>query len=121
MNAQQQFNEALIKLCILLYQSDGKITLSEQDYLDAFSRKVSWQGNEEFEDFQMRAILQVRDVIENNEQRPFVNSLKDALVFDAKKALAVANGMAHIDGDIADEEQEILDYLRNRVLAKQLN
>ncbi|MET1218972.1 MAG: TerB family tellurite resistance protein, partial [Glaciecola sp.] len=30
----QRFNEALIKLSVLLYQIDGKITLSEQDYLE---------------------------------------------------------------------------------------
>ena len=120
MNAQQQFNEALIKLCILLYQSDGKITLSEQDYLDALSAKISWQGEEEIEDFQSQSIHQIRDVIASHEQLPFISSLKKALAFDARRAFAVAQGIAHIDGEVADEEQDILDYLENKVLAKEL-
>lgn len=121
MQAEQQFNEALLKLCILLYQSDGKITLREQDYFKAIHEKCDWRGEIDFEDFQSRAISQVRDVIESNQQRGFVNSLKDALVLDAKKALAVAQGISNIDGDIADEEMEILDYLQEKVLAKALN
>ena len=120
MNAQQQFNEALMKLCILLYQSDGKITLSEQDYLDALAKTIYWQGDEEIEDFQSRAIRQVRDIIASQEQMSFISGLKKALSFDAKRAFAVAQGIAHIDGEVADEEQDILDYLENKVLAKEL-
>lgn len=121
MEAQQNFNEALLKLCILLYQVDGKVTLSEQDYFDAIQNNLDWHGEEDLSDFQTRSILQIRNIIESQEQREFVNSLKDALSFDAKKALAVANGISHIDGEIAEEEMEILDYLQNRVLAKSLS
>lgn len=121
MEEQQQFNEALSKLCILLYQIDGKITLREQEYFQAVHEKFDWQGDVDFEDFHSRAISQVRDVIESREEKQFVNSLRDALALDAKKALAVAQGISNIDGDLADEELEILDYLQDRVLAKALN
>ena len=120
MNAQQQFNEALMKLCILLYQSDGKITLSEQDYFDALAAKIRWQGEEDLEDFQSQSIHEVRDVISSHEQVTFINGLKKALSYDARRAFAVAQGIAHIDGEVTDEEQDILDYLENRVLAKEL-
>lgn len=121
MNAQQQFNEALIKLCILLYQSDGKVTLSEQDYLQALSSKIRWQGEEELEDFQSQSIHEIRDVIDSHQQLSFISSLKSALSFDARRAFAVAQGIAHIDGEVAEEEQDILDYLENKVLAKALH
>ncbi|MCP4946994.1 MAG: TerB family tellurite resistance protein, partial [Aestuariibacter sp.] len=34
LSTQQQYQEALIKMAVLFYQVDGKITLTEQDYLD---------------------------------------------------------------------------------------
>lgn len=121
MQEQQEFNEALTKLCILLYQIDGKITLREQEYFRAVHEKFDWHGEVDFEDFQSRAISQVRDVIQSKEEKRFVSSLREALELDAKKALAVAQGISNIDGELADEEMEILDYLQERVLAKALN
>ena len=121
MRQQQEFNESLAKLCILLYQIDGKITLREQEYFQAVHEKFDWHGDVDFEDFQSRTISQVRDVIESKEEKQFVSSLREALEVDAKKALAVAQGISNIDGEIADEEMEILDYLQDRVLAKALN
>ncbi len=121
MASKQEFNEALLKLCILLYQVDGKITLSEQDYFQALYDKVDWQGEVDLTDFLIRSIYHVREVIESQEQKDVLNSLKDGLNFDAKKAMAVAKGLAHIDGNVAEEEEEILNYLQNRVLAKSLH
>ncbi|GAB5382161.1 MAG: hypothetical protein Alis3KO_36740 [Aliiglaciecola sp.] len=118
---EQHFNEALLKLCILMYRIDGRITLSEQDYYDAVHANIDWQGEDDLEEFQRQSIYQVRQAVDSGEIKPFILSLKDALSFNAKKALTVAQGISHIDGEIADEEQEILDYLQNRVLAKALN
>lgn len=120
MEKQQVFNQALLKLCILLYHLDGKITLSEQDYFDALSSKIDWQGDEELKEFIVKAIYEVRQVMDNQEQLEFVNSMRDALNIDPKRALAVAQGLCYIDGEIAEEESEVLDYLQYRVLAKQL-
>ncbi|MEP4890783.1 MAG: TerB family tellurite resistance protein [Aliiglaciecola sp.] len=118
---EQSFNEALLKLCMLLYRIDGKITLSEQDYYDSIYRHINWQGEDDLEEFQRQSIHQVRDAVENGEAKQFVMSLKDHLSFNAKKALAIAQGICLIDGDIAEQEQEILDYLKFRVLAKYLD
>ncbi|MDO6711047.1 TerB family tellurite resistance protein [Aliiglaciecola sp. 2_MG-2023] len=118
---EQSFNEALLKLCMLLYRIDGKITLSEQDYYDSIFHHINWQGEEDMEEFQRQSIHQVREVVENGEAKKFVMSLKDPLSFNAKKALALAQGICLIDGEIADQEQEILDYLKLRVLAKFLD
>ncbi|GAC16271.1 tellurite resistance TerB family protein [Aliiglaciecola lipolytica] len=118
---EQNFNEALLKLCMLLYRIDGKITLSEQDYYDSVYRHIHWQGEDDLEEFQRQSIHQVRDVVENCDPKEFVMSLKDDLSFNAKKAYAVAQGICHIDGELAEQEQEILEYLKNRVLAKSLD
>lgn len=118
---EQQFNEALLKLCMLIYRIDGKITLSEQDYYQALYSNINWQGEEDLEEFQRQSIHEVRNVVDDGEIKSYLLSLKDALSFNAKKAITVAQGISHIDGEIAEEEQEILDYLQNRVLAKALS
>lgn len=117
---EQQFNEASLKLCMLIYRIDGKITLTEQDYYQALYSNLDWQGEQDLEEFQRQSIHEVRSAVDDGEIKPFILSLKDALNFNAKKALIVAQGISHIDGEIAEEEQEILDYLQNRVLAKAL-
>lgn len=120
MTPQQKFNQALLKLCILIYKIDGKITLREQDYFQALADKIDWRGDEEIEDFLVRSIYEVRAIIEAQTIKPFINSLKDDLLLDAKKALTVAQGISLIDGELADAEEDILEYLENRVLAKAL-
>ena len=117
---EQKFNEALLKLCILMCRIDGKITLYEQDYYQAIYNNVYWHGEQDLEEFERQAIHEVRNAVELGEVKPFIMTLKDALNFDGKKALAVAQGISYIDGEIAEEEQEILDYLQFRVLAKSL-
>ena len=44
LSEQQSFNQALIKLSVLLYQVDGMVTLSEQDYLNAMVDSLDWQS-----------------------------------------------------------------------------
>ena len=44
LSQQQTFNQALIKLSVLLYQVDGMVTLSEQDYLNSMVEELDWQS-----------------------------------------------------------------------------
>ena len=44
LSQQQTFNQALIKLSVLLYQVDGVVTLSEQDYLNSMVEELDWQS-----------------------------------------------------------------------------
>jgi tellurite resistance protein len=105
---------------MLMYRIDGKITLTEQDYYQAIYSNLEWHGEQDLEEFQRQAIHEVRSAVDNDEVKPFILSLKEALSFNAKKAISVAQGISYIDGDLAEEEQEILEYLENRVLAKSL-
>ncbi|WJG09375.1 TerB family tellurite resistance protein [Aliiglaciecola sp. LCG003] len=118
---EQAFNEALLKLCMLMYRIDGKITLTEQDYFQSIYSHLDWQGEQDLDEFQRQSIHQVRQAVDSGEVKAYILSLKDALTFNAKKALTVAQGISLVDGDIAEEEQEILDYLQNRLLAKALD
>jgi tellurite resistance protein len=117
---QQNFNEALISLCILLYQIDGRISYSEQEYLSAVEQHFDWQSVESIEDFHARTIHKVRAVIAEQRVAQFLRELKEPLSHNAKKAMAVAQGLAFVDGELADEERDILSQLENRLLAKAL-
>lgn len=117
---EQAFNEALLKLCMLLYRIDGKITLTEQDYYKALYTNLNWQGEDDFEEFQRKSIHEVRNAVEQDQVRAFILNHKDALNYNAKKALSVAQGISYIDGELAEQEQEILEFLENRILARSL-
>src|SRR6056300_1256349 len=94
----QRFNESLIKLCVLLYQIDGKITLSEQDYLEQVIAELSWQSPISIEAFTNDAIHQARVAVDNDEALAFVKAMVDDLNFDAEKVVEVAMGITGIDG-----------------------
>ena len=117
---EQEFNEALLKLCMLIYRIDGKITLSEQDYYQAIHNNIHWCGEQDLEEFERQSIHEVRNAVDLGEVKSFISTLKDALCFDGKKAMAVAQTMSSVDGEVAEEEQEILDYLQFRILAKSI-
>ena len=104
---EQAFNQALIRLSVLLYQVDGKVTLSEQDYLEDVINHLDWQSPICREAFFTDAIYQTRQV-------------QTDLLFDADKALEVAMAITGIDGERSDEETELLSLLTHKVLAKAL-
>lgn len=116
----QRFNESLIKLSVLLYQIDGKITLSEQDYLAAVIEKISWQSPISIEAFTNDAIHQARVAVDNDEALAFVKAMVDDLNFDAEKVVEVAMGITGIDGERSEKETDILKVLTHKYLAREL-
>ena len=87
LSEEQSFNQALIKLSVLLYQVDGMVTLSEQDYLNAMVESLDWQSPICREAFLNDTIYQTRKAVALRCQA-FLRSL--ALSFDAEKTLEVA-------------------------------
>ena len=116
----QQHNEALIKLTVLLYQIDGKITLSEQDYFDNLVNEMSWHSGISKEAFINDAIHQAREAIDGFAAPEFIRSLSDELNIDAARTLEVAMAITKADGERSEEEVELLALLANRVLARGL-
>ncbi|WP_100655994.1 TerB family tellurite resistance protein [Alteromonas flava] len=117
---EQGFNEALIKLSVLLYQVDGKVTLSEQDYLDEILATLDWGSTICRQAFLNEAIHQARQAVDNNDCKAFMQSLSEELNQDANKALEVAMELTAIDGERSEQETELLAYLTNRILGKAL-
>ena len=116
----QRFNESLIKLSVLLYQIDGKITLSEQDYLEQVIAELVWQSPISLEAFTNDAIHQARVAVDNDEALAFVKAMVDDLNFDAEKVVEVAMGITGIDGERSERETDILKVLTHKYLAREL-
>lgn len=117
---QQGFNEALIKLSVLLYQIDGKVSLSEQDYLDQVISDLEWGSSICKSAFLNDAIHRARQAVDNNDCKTFIRDLGEELNQDANKTFDVAMELTAIDGERSEKEAELLAYLTNRVLGKSL-
>ncbi|CAB9493244.1 TerB family tellurite resistance protein [Alteromonas macleodii] len=120
LSEQQSFNQALIKLSVLLYQVDGMVTLTEQDYLNAMVESLDWQSPICREAFLNDTIYQARKAIDTGDTVTFLKSLKNDLSFDADKTLEVAMAITGIDGERSEEETELLSLLTHKLLAKAL-
>jgi len=116
----QLHNEALIKLTVLLYQIDGKVTLTEQDYFDELLQEMSWHSGIAKEAFVSDAIHQAREAIDASAAADFIRSLSDELNIDAARSLEVAMAITKVDGIRSEKEVELLALLANRVLARGL-
>ena len=117
---EQSFNEALIKLSVLLYQIDGKVTLTEQDYFDSVLATLNWRSGIALEAFVNDAIHQARVAIDTEQAREFLFSLANGLNVDPARAVDVAMAMSEVDGNRSEDELELLSLLSNRVLARGL-
>ncbi|MDT0595965.1 TerB family tellurite resistance protein [Glaciecola petra] len=116
----QNFNEDLIKLAVLLYQIDGKVTLSEQDYFESLVNNMDWHNGVSLEAFINDAIHQSRLAIDQYETKEFLFSLSAGLNHDPATALEMAMAITQVDGNRSEDELELLSLLSNRVLAKGL-
>lgn len=120
LSEQQNFNQALIKLSVLLYQVDGMVTLSEQDYLNSVVDSLDWQSPICPEAFLTDTIYQTRKAIDTGDTISYLKSLKQHLSFDAEKTLEVAMAITGVDGERSEEETELLSLLTHKLLAKAL-
>lgn len=117
---EQAFNESIIKLCVLLYQIDGIVTLTEQDYFESLCEGLDWQSGVSLPAFVNSAIHDARVAIDTEQAREYLFSLGNGLNLDPATALEVAMDITAIDGERNEEELELLSLLSNRVLAKGL-
>ena len=120
LSTQQQYQEALIKMAVLFYQVDGKITLTEQDYLDELLESLDWDSPISREAFMNDVIYHTRTAIDAGEATDVLKSLQPQLVKDANRAVEVATVMTGVDGERSDEETELLSLLTHKLLAKAL-
>nr|WP_241664425.1 TerB family tellurite resistance protein [Ningiella ruwaisensis] len=116
----QKFNEALVKMTVLLYQIDGKITLTEQDYFEELTNKLKWTSGTVLPAFLSQAIHEAREAIAQGQEREYLRNLGDDLNIDPARAFEVAMDITAVDGKRSDEELELLSLLSNRVLARGL-
>ncbi len=117
---KQSFNEALIRLAVLLYQADGMVTLSEQDYLEDIMESLDWESPISRDAFFNDAIYQTRKALDTGDAQSYLKALKQDLVYDADKVMEVAMAITGVDGERCEEEAELLSLLTHKLLAKAL-
>lgn len=117
---EQAFNEALVKLLVLLYQIDSKVTLREQDLFDDVILSLDWRSGISLSAFVNTAIHEARVAIDQKQSREFLFKLAGGLSFNPAQALEYAMDMTEVDGKRTEEELELLALLSNRVLARGL-
>lgn len=116
----QDFNESVIKLLVLLYQIDGIVTLTEQDFFDETTASLDWRSGVSISAFINDAIHQARVAIDEGTAREFLFTLGNGLNVNAAQALEYAMDITAVDGKRSEEELELLSLLSNRVLARGL-
>ena len=117
---EQAFNEAIVQLCVLLYQIDGIVTLTEQDFFDSVCDDLDWRSGVSLPAFINNAIHEARVAIDTEQTREYLFSLGVGLNLDPATALDIAMDITAVDGARSDEELELLSLLSNRVLARGL-
>lgn len=118
--SEQNFNEAVIKLLVLLYQIDGKVTLTEQDFFDEITTSLNWHSGVSLSAFVTNAIHQARVAIDQRQAREFLFGLSAGLNHNPAQALEYAMDITEVDGKRSEEEIELLAILSNRILARGL-
>lgn len=117
MDAAQKFNEALIKLAIVMYRIDSRISLSEQEMADALADGMEWQSPISISAYQAQALAEVSRAMTLEQIEPLLLSLKDALQYDKQKALTVAQSLMDADGTRSAKEQQLFDFIKQQLLA----
>lgn len=116
MVTEQAFNEALLKLAVLMYRTDGKIRLNEQELVDLIVDDLNWQGAISVSAVQNQTVAEVREAIRADNVDAYLAGLKEALMFDKKKTLDTARQIMQSDGEEAVKERRLYDYLRQQLL-----
>ena len=119
-NPIQEQNQALIKMMVLLYQIDGKVTLTEQDYVTKVLEQMEWSSGISKEAYLNESIHLARQAIDADRSEEFLRQLSNELNIDAARSLDIAMDITNIDGKRSEEELELLSLLSNRILAKGL-
>lgn len=120
LSEQQLYNEALIQLVVLLYQIDGRVSLSEQDFLDTLMDEMEWQSPISRQARLSAIISETRQCVERQQHVELLQTLKPTLNIDADKTLEVAMAITAIDGERSEPETELLALLTHKILSKAL-
>ncbi|MEN8771655.1 MAG: TerB family tellurite resistance protein, partial [Glaciecola sp.] len=115
LSPNQRFNEALIKTAVLLYQVDGLVSLTEQDYLEEVIDDLNWQSPICKDAFLTQAIHEARVANDAGDALAFLKYQADELNFDAAKVVEVAMGITGVDGERSEHETELLHYLTHKL------
>lgn len=115
-DAQRQ-REAMIDLLLWTMYADKLLALPENDRIDQLADEMEWNSPTPASQYLNAAIAKIRDVLEDAEKAVVeMNSIYERLGTDEmrKDAYMACRDLAQIDGDVADEEREFLNSVKQR-------
>ncbi len=111
----QQESEATILLATLLYRTDKKINLAEQDFMDKLVDGMEWNSGINIEAFRSDAIRLANNAIKNDQISAFVNDACSKISANSE-LIEILKNLAQADGEINSLENEILAAVKKALM-----
>lgn len=115
-NVQRQ-REAVIDLLIWTMYADNLLALPENDRIDRVADEMEWDSPMPAPQYLKVAIAKIRDALDDEEEAAAVmDSIYERLGTDhmRKEAYDACRALAQVDGEVADEEMDFLNSVKQR-------
>ena len=115
-DAQRQ-REAMIDLLIWMMYADNVLTLPENDRIDQITAEMEWEAPSRPSVYINTSISKIRDVLADEEKgRALLEEIHSRLGTDRmrKEAYEACRELARADGQLADEELQLLNTVKER-------
>lgn len=106
----QSQNEALIRLLMLVYRSDNKIELEEQDYFQEICSQMNWKSGTSLENFIAKTIGEVRQKDQAEIISEAIKPLKGYKIVGT-----LLEHMAASDGDFSEKEKQTIEKIQSQL------
>ena len=115
----QPQREAMVDLCLLGMYSDSKLSINEQDFLNAEFDKLSWESGISFSSYLQRVIPKVRSATNDAPERAtFLQDISQRLGDGNFKQTAIDSlqELLESDGIVQSESQFMADVRQALIL-----
>lgn len=113
--ADQLQREALFDLALLFIEIDGVEAPEEIEFLDRWVAECEWNSPVDKAQFREQATKRVKAAIKHNNVEAFIKERAALLVNTPvkDKALELAEEIILVDGELAENEVQALNFLKN--------
>ncbi len=115
-DAQRQ-REAMVDLLIWTMYADNLLALPENDRIDQLTETMEWDAPTPASQYLKRSIAKVRDAIDDEEKAELLmNGIYERLGTEdmRRSAYAACRDLARVDGEVAEEETDFLNSIKER-------
>lgn len=115
-DAQKQ-REAMIDMLLWTMYADKLLALPENDRIDQLTEEMEWDSPTPPSQYLKVAIAKIRDVLDDDDKAAVImNSIYERLGTDEMRrdAYVACRDLAKVDGEVADEEVDFLNTVKQR-------